>query len=106
MRPPVMHSGIMICLLAMGICLPVRVRAEPAGSAEGTSSQAHQAASTSADPYLWLEDVTGSNALNWVRQQNAIATNELESLPIFEPTRRRLLSLMDSKERIPYVAKH
>ncbi|HZR19285.1 MAG TPA: prolyl oligopeptidase family serine peptidase [Verrucomicrobiae bacterium] len=106
MRPPVMHSGIMICLLAMGICLPVRVRAEPAGSAEGTSSQAHQAASTSADPYLWLEDVTGSNALNWVRQQNAIATNELESLPIFEPTRRRLLSIMDSKERIPYVAKH
>jgi len=101
-----MHSGIMICLLAMGICLPVRVRAEPAGSAEGTSSQAHQAASTSADPYLWLEDVTGSNALNWVRQQNAIATNELESLPIFEPTRRRLLSIMDSKERIPYVAKH
>src|SRR5678809_1126249 len=58
------------------------------------------------DPYLWLENVTDEQALTWVRQQNAVSTNELESASEFEPTRRRLLSIMDSKERIPYVAKH
>lgn len=58
------------------------------------------------DPYLWLEDVTGEKPLTWVRQQNAISTNELEAMPGFEPLRKRLLSILDSKEKIPYVAKH
>src|SRR5215470_4670862 len=58
------------------------------------------------DPYLWLEDVTGEKQLTWVRQQNAISTNELETMPGFEPLRKRLLSILDSKEKIPYVAKH
>src|ERR1051326_90589 len=61
---------------------------------------------TADDPYLWLENVTGEKALTWVRQQNAISTNELESMPGFEPLRKRLLSILDSKEKIPYVAKH
>jgi len=58
------------------------------------------------DPYLWLEDVTGEKALDWVRQQNASSTKELEASSVFEPIRKRLLSIMDSKEKIPYVAKH
>jgi prolyl oligopeptidase len=58
------------------------------------------------DPYLWLEDVTAQKALDWVRQQNAVSTNELELAPEFEVIRQRLLSIMDSKDRIPYVAKH
>jgi prolyl oligopeptidase len=61
---------------------------------------------TAADPYQWLEDVTGEKQLTWVRQQNAISTNELEAMPGFEPLRKRLLSILDSKEKIPYVAKH
>ena len=58
------------------------------------------------DPYLWLEDVTAERSLNWVREQNALSTKELESSPDFEPIRSRLLAILDSKERIPYVAKH
>jgi len=59
-----------------------------------------------ADPYLWLEDVTGDRALSWVRGQNAVAQRELEALPDFKPINERLLAIYDSKERIPYVAKH
>lgn len=59
-----------------------------------------------ADPYLWLEEVTSETALDWVRQQNATSTKELEASPLFEPTRQRLLSIMDSNERIPYISKH
>lgn len=57
------------------------------------------------DPLLWLEEVTGERALAWVRQQNARSTNELGAAPVFEPMRRRLLAILDSKERIPYVSK-
>ena len=78
----------------------------------GRPAQAPAAASTMStsdatpDPYLWLEDVTGEKALDWVRQQNAVSTQELTASPLFEPTRRRLLEILDSKERIPMVSKH
>ncbi|NJM55429.1 MAG: S9 family peptidase, partial [Verrucomicrobiae bacterium] len=58
------------------------------------------------DPHLWLEDVTGERALDWVRAQNALSTRELEASSEFEATRRRLLAIYDSKERIPFVSKH
>ena len=58
------------------------------------------------DPYLWLEDVTGQKQLDWVRQQNAITTNELQARPEFGSIRARLLSIMNSRERIPAVTNH
>src|SRR6266436_5684163 len=58
------------------------------------------------DPYLWLEDVTSERSLAWVREQNAISTRELEAFAGFEPIRRGLLAILDSKDKIPYVAKH
>src|SRR6185295_9670176 len=58
------------------------------------------------DPYLWLEDVSGDKALNLVRQQNATSQKELEALPDFAANRKRLLDILDSKEKIPYVNKH
>jgi prolyl oligopeptidase len=58
------------------------------------------------DPFLWLEDVTGEKALSWVRQQNAIGTNQLTALPEFGAIQKSLLTILNSKERIPYVAKH
>ena len=57
------------------------------------------------DPYLWLEDVTGDKALAWVKEQNALSTRELQASPDFEKIRQRLLSIYDSREKIPYVSK-
>ncbi len=64
------------------------------------------AALTEADPYLWLEEVAGEKALDWVKQQNILSTRVLEARPEFTVIREQLLAIMDSKERIPYVAKH
>jgi prolyl oligopeptidase len=58
------------------------------------------------DPNLWLEDVTGDKALDWVRQQNAVATNELKARPDFQPTQQRLLAIYNSRDRIPFVSKN
>ena len=57
------------------------------------------------DPYLWLEEVTSDAALNWARQQNQRSQQELEAVPGFGALRDRVLAILDSKEKIPYVIK-
>ena len=53
------------------------------------------------DPYLWLEDVLGDDALEWVEAQNARALEALEAVPVYEPIYERTLSIFDSSDRIP-----
>lgn len=65
-----------------------------------------RAAGDAEDPFLWLEDVTGEQALDWVRAQNARSTVELANSEEFETLHARLLAIMDSQEKIPYVAKY
>src|SRR5712671_445263 len=57
------------------------------------------------DPYLWLEEISGARALDWVRARNEVSKKELEAQPEFAALRSRLLSIFDSNERIPYVRK-
>ncbi|GAA0740282.1 prolyl oligopeptidase family serine peptidase [Ideonella azotifigens] len=57
------------------------------------------------DPYLWLEDVLGDKALNWVREHNAASRSVLEAQPDFEATRTRLKDILDSRDRIPLVSR-
>src|SRR5262245_26372386 len=58
------------------------------------------------DPYLRLEDITSERSLAWVTEQNAATVRELGASRDFETLRQRLLAILDSKERIPYVDKH
>ncbi len=58
------------------------------------------------DPNLWLEDVAGERSLQWVRAQNALSTGQLEAAPGFAALEERLLRILNSRERIPFVAKH
>src|SRR3984957_1282520 len=67
---------------------------------------ADDVSATPDDPNLWLEDVTGEKALAWVRAQNAVSTAKLESAPGFKALQDRLLDILNSRERIPQVAKH
>lgn len=62
-------------------------------------------ASGQEDPYLWLEDVGGDKALEWVRGRNAETQPLLESQPGFKALHERLLSIYNSRERIPSVQK-
>ena len=90
-------GAVGLSLVLAGVCLAQARGAEPTNAPAGE---------TQADPYLWLEDVTGDKALSWVRQQDALSTNELARAPEFEVIRRRILSILDSKEKIPYVTKY
>jgi prolyl oligopeptidase len=54
------------------------------------------------DPYLWLEDITGDDALNWVRAHNAPTVSEFSG-DEFEAMRAAALEVLDTDARIPYV---
>jgi prolyl oligopeptidase len=56
------------------------------------------------DRYLWLENVTGEKALDWARARNAESARVLAT-PQERALEKRLLDILDSKERIPAVEK-
>ncbi len=57
------------------------------------------------DPFLWLEDVHGEQALAWVRERNAASQAELTAEPGFDATRRQVLEVLNAKDRIPSVTR-
>jgi prolyl oligopeptidase len=54
-----------------------------------------------ADPYLWLEEVTSDEALDWVRARNDPTLAELCDGQ-FEAMRTEALEVLDTDARIPY----
>jgi prolyl oligopeptidase len=54
------------------------------------------------DPYLWLEDITGDDALDWVRARNEPTLEDLGG-DRFEQMRSEALEVLDTDARIPYV---
>jgi prolyl oligopeptidase len=57
------------------------------------------------DPYRWLEDVTGEEALSWVRERDAETMAELASGARFEALRAEIREVLDSTDRIPYITR-
>ena len=91
--------AILVASLALAACAThpsktaVRPTAQPASST---------AAATPGDPYLWLENIHGERALDWVKAQNAITEKQFASSPGFAKTRDAILEVLDSDARIPY----
>ena len=56
------------------------------------------------DPRVWLEDVEGEEALDWVRGRNSHALAEIGD-PTGSPVYKRLLDIMDSDEKIPFIGR-
>ena len=75
-----------------------------AGALSANASAA-EPADMNNDPHLWLEDVEGEKALDWVRARNAVSEKQLAGDPGFERMRKDILDILDSDARIPYVSK-
>lgn len=54
------------------------------------------------DPYLWLEDIEGDKALEWVRAHNKISDEAFTTQPLFTELRARYLKVFNDKERVIY----
>ena len=61
-------------------------------------------AQDSEDPFLWLEDVEGEKAMAWVKGQNKTSVEALAAHPRFDPIYQSSLDILNSDDRIPYVA--
>jgi len=75
---------ILLCMFSTLVCVP------RASSEE------------EADAYLWLEEVEGEKAMEWVTQQNEATLAVLKAHPAFEPTYQKTLEILNSDRRIAY----
>lgn len=92
------------CLLLLLLWAPLAMAQENASSIDNSSGKVSDV-TTEEDPYLWLEDVSGDTALDWVREQNKSTQEHFESQAGFRELESDLLKILDSDERIPFVSK-
>jgi prolyl oligopeptidase len=58
------------------------------------------AAAEEKDPYLWLEDIEGKKALDWVKKENAATDKLTVTRPGFEADRKRARDILDDDRQI------
>ncbi|GGY46382.1 prolyl oligopeptidase family serine peptidase [Parvularcula lutaonensis] len=56
------------------------------------------------DPFLWLEEVEGERALDWVRAQNERSLAILEAHPAYDAMLAEAKAILTSDERVPGVS--
>ena len=80
------------------------VAACAAGIVHGGSKvqQQQSAGGLRPDPFLWLEEVHGTRALEWVQAQNARARAVLQADPQYQKDYEAILRVLDATDRIPY----
>ncbi len=71
--------------------------------ADPNASPTSAIVSDEVDPYLWLEEVDGKRAMDWVKARNAETVKELASTTTFKKMQADILEVLDSKARIPAV---
>jgi prolyl oligopeptidase len=54
------------------------------------------------DPFLWLEEVEGDRAMDWVLEQNDLTRTELRSFPEYQTLYDNTLEILTSTARIAY----
>ena len=53
------------------------------------------------DPFLWLENIHGADALAWVKAQNDVSATALKADPRYQRDYDALLAMLDADDRIP-----
>ncbi len=60
------------------------------------------AAAPAADPNLWLEDIEGKAAIDWVKERNKTSLGELEGDKRFEPLRQEMRAILNAQDKIAW----
>ncbi|MAL56718.1 prolyl oligopeptidase family serine peptidase [Brevundimonas aurantiaca] len=69
--------------------------------AQTASSAPAFATSEASDPYVWLEEVEGERAMEWVKAHNAHSLGVLQGDPRYETLHQQALEIVQSRDRIP-----
>ena len=84
-----------LCALLLGACMTSH-------SAPSAASQPSVATTSTQpdDPYLWLEDIEGSRAMEWVKAHNTKSLGTLQSDPRYEKLHADALRIVEATDRI------
>ncbi len=89
--------------MSMRARLTVVVLAGVAGAAAFAGASVDKTPQAGADdPYLWLEDIHGAKALEWVKAQNERSIAVLQADPDYRKDYDAILKVLDATDRIPY----
>lgn len=91
-----MIRRLALAALLMTGAVPALAQNTPAPAAAEGFAQ-----SDASDPYLWLEEVEGERAMEWVRAHNARSLGVLQGDPRYETLHQQALALVESRDRIP-----
>jgi len=92
-----------IALVTLALFSPALIPYALANTAPAVNSST--SAPKAADPYLWLEEVDSKSAMDWVAQQNAVSTKQLESYPKYQQFYQQTLEVMDSPNNIDFPSR-
>ena len=98
-------SAAALAALLASSSLSAVAMAQPAPSSASAQAPAPTGFATSeaTDPYIWLEDVEGARAMQWVREHNEKSLGVLQGDPRYEPLHQEALAIVQAKDRIPGV---
>ncbi|PHY19235.1 prolyl oligopeptidase family protein [Caulobacter sp. BP25] len=56
------------------------------------------------DPYLWMEEIEGTRALDWAKAQNTRSLGVLQGDPRYADLEAQALAILNAKDRVPGVS--
>ncbi len=56
------------------------------------------------DPYLWMEEIEGTRALDWAKAQNTRSLGVLQGDPRYADLEAKALAILNAKDRVPGVS--
>jgi len=96
-----MSSGMQFGRLALGVMLWSAITG--GGTALGLdNTEVDHTHIETGDPFLWLEDIHGAKAMEWVKAQNARSAAVLQADPDYRTDYNAILKVMDATDRIPF----
>lgn len=95
MRYPILPAA---ALFAVTGCAPA---GGPAATPRATAS-AELPPHDADDPFLWLEEVEGARAMEWVESRNESTLAELTQSEVYDPIFERTREILDSSDRIAF----
>ncbi|MBV6522451.1 MAG: hypothetical protein MNPFHGCM_02599 [Gemmatimonadaceae bacterium] len=68
-----------------------------------TSADSQVTKADTTDPYIWLEDMHGERAMQWVNAENARTKAVLEKDPRYQAIYKASLAMAQAEDRLPYI---
>ena len=98
-----MYRGLtVIALLSLAFIGAPSAGAQTATGSPPAATATPAAGADAIDPFLWLEDVNGARAVDWVKAENAKTLSVLQSDPRFASFYAAARTIGEAKDRIPY----